>query len=116
MDGEVRLAKRGTLKYEAKTLENLLTHRYKNPYCNSCVREKMKHHRTFRGAFRRKLAKYRDLITFDFMDTRKTKKLGYETVKVVVRERFTGIIQSYPTPQRTPMKWSWPSRNSWEGK
>ena len=30
------LPKRGTLKHEARTLEHLLTHRYKNPYCNSC--------------------------------------------------------------------------------
>ena len=97
-DGGVRLSKRGTLKHEARTLEHLLTHRYKNPYCNSCVRAKMKHHKTYRGAFRRKLTKFGDLITFDFMDTRKTTKLGYDTVKeiLVIRDRFTGIIQSYP--------------------
>ena len=95
----VRLSKGGTLKHEARTLEHLLTHRYKNPYCNSCVRAKMKHHKTFRGAFRRKLTKFGDLITFDFMDTRKTTKLGYDTVKeiLVIRDRYTGIIQSYPS-------------------
>ena len=98
-DGGVRLSKRGTLKHEARTLEHLLTHRYKNPYCNSCVRAKMKHHKTYRGAFRRKLTKFGDLITFDFMDTRKTTKLGYDTVKeiLVIRDRYTGIIQSYPS-------------------
>ena len=48
-DGGVRLSKRGTLKHEARTLEHLLTHRYKNPYCDSCVRAKMKHHKTYRG-------------------------------------------------------------------
>ena len=101
-DGGVRLSKRGTLKHEARTLEHLLTHRYKNPYCNSCVRAKMKHHKTYRGAFRRKLTKFGDLITFDFMDTRKTTKLGYDTVKeiLVIRDRFTGIIQSYPSPTK----------------
>ena len=102
MDGEVRLAKRGTLKHEAETLQHLLTHRYKNPYWNSCIRAKMKHHRIFRGAFRRKLSKFGDLITFDFTDTQKTRKLGYDTVKeiLVVRDRYTGIIQSYPTPTK----------------
>ena len=55
----VRLSKRGTLKHEARTLWHLLTHRYKNPYCNSCVRAKMKHHKTYRGAFRRKLTNWR---------------------------------------------------------
>jgi len=35
------------------------------------------------------------------MDTRKTEKL-YETVKeiLVVRDRFTGVIQSYPAPTK----------------
>ena len=62
----------------------------------------MKHHKTYRGAFRRKLTKFGDLITFDFMDTRKTTKLGYDTVKeiLVIRDRFTGIIQSYPSPTK----------------
>ena len=58
-DGGVRLSKRGTLKHEARTLEHLLTHRYKNPYCNSCVRAKMKHHKTYRGAFSSKAHKIR---------------------------------------------------------
>ena len=57
-EGGARLSKRGALKHEARTLEHLLTHRYKNPYCNSCVRAKMKHHKTYRGAFRRKLTKF----------------------------------------------------------
>eukprot|EP00435_Cladocopium_sp_Y103_P013926 s811_g3.t1 len=32
-DGSVRLSKRGTLKNEARSKTHLLTHRYKNPYC-----------------------------------------------------------------------------------
>jgi len=98
-EGGLRFSKRGTLKHEARTLEHLLAHRYKNPYCNSCVRAKMKHHKTYRGAFRRKLTKFGDLITFDFVDTRKTTKLGYDTVKeiLIIRDRYTGIVQSYPS-------------------
>ena len=57
-DGSVRLSKRGTLKNESRTKAHLLTHRYKNPYCESCVRAKMKHRKTFRGAFQRKLTKF----------------------------------------------------------
>lgn len=98
IDGEVRLAKRGSLKHEAIRPYNIfLTDRYKNSFCNSCIRTKMKHHRTFRGAFKRKLSKFGDLITSDFMDTRKP-AVGYDTVKeiLVVRDRYTGIIQSYP--------------------
>ena len=33
------------------------------------------------------------------MDTRKTTKLGYDTVKeiLIIRDRYTGIVQSYPS-------------------
>eukprot|EP00439_Symbiodinium_sp_Y106_P065650 s1162_g10.t1 len=48
-------AKIGTLKAEASTLAHLCTHRYRNPYCESCIRAKMKHFRTRRGAFQREL-------------------------------------------------------------
>ena len=68
-NGAPNLRRRGTLKNEADKLEHILTHRYKNPSCDSCVRAKMRHHKTFRGAFRRKLKKFGD-ITFDFVDTR----------------------------------------------
>ena len=54
--GESRYAKPGTLKREAKTLDHLMTHGYSNPYCDSCIRAKMK------GSFKRKLSKFGDLI------------------------------------------------------
>ena len=44
--GESRYAKPGTLKREAKTLDHLMTHRYSNPYCESCMRAKMRHFKT----------------------------------------------------------------------
>ena len=75
-DGGVRLSKRGTLKNEARSKLHLLTHRYKNPYCESCVRAKMKHRKTFRGAFQRKLTKFGDLITFDYVDNRRIAEQG----------------------------------------
>ena len=76
-DGGVRLSKRGTLKNEARSKVHLLTHRYKNPYCESCVRAKMKHRKTFRGAFQRKLTKFGDLITFDYVDNRRIAEQDY---------------------------------------
>ena len=36
-----RKAKVGTLKAEAKTLAHLCTHRYRNPYCEACIRAKI---------------------------------------------------------------------------
>ena len=70
-DGGVGLSKRGTLKNEARSKNHLLTHRYKNPFCESCVRAKMKHRKTFRGAFQRKLEKFGDLVTFDYVGNRR---------------------------------------------
>ena len=53
VEGESRVAKRGTLKREANSSNHKLTHRYKNPYCDSCIRAKMKHFKTRRGAYKR---------------------------------------------------------------
>ena len=101
-DGSVRLSKRGTLKNEARTKVHLLTHRYKNPYCESCVRAKMKHRKTFRGAFQRKLTKFGDLVTFDYVDNRRIAEQDYGDDKTifVIRDRYTGMIQSYPSARK----------------
>ena len=69
VDGESKTARRGTLKAEAKTIEHLLTHRYKNPYCESCMRANVKHFKTHRGAFKRKLKAFGKLVTFNFFGT-----------------------------------------------
>ena len=97
-EGEQRMAKTGALKTEAKTVSHLLTHRYRNPYCQSCVRAKMKHFRTRRGAFKRVLKKWGDLITFDFADLEWTSYMGVpdERELLVIRDRFTGVIQAFP--------------------
>ena len=101
-DGGVRLSKRGTLKNEARSKLHLLTHRYKNPYCESCVRAKMKHRKTFRGAFQRKLTKFGDLITFDYVDNRRIAEQDYGDDKTifVIRDRYTGMLQSYPSARK----------------
>ena len=101
-DGGVRLSKRGTLKNEARSKLHLLTHRYKNPYCESCARAKMKHRKTFRGAFQRKLTKFGDLITFDYVDNRRIAEQDYGDDKTifVIRDRYTGMLQSYPSARK----------------
>ena len=101
-DGGVRLSKRGTLKNEGRSKLHLLTHRYKNPYCESCVRAKMKHRKTFRGAFQRKLTKFGDLITFDYVDNRRIAEQDYGDDKTifVIRDRYTGMLQSYPSARK----------------
>eukprot|EP00435_Cladocopium_sp_Y103_P045227 s435_g12.t3 len=101
-DGSVRLSKRGTLKNEARSKTHLLTHRYKNPYCESCVRAKMKHRKTFRGAFQRKLTKFGDLVTFDYIDNRRIVEQDYGDEKTifVIRDRYTGMLQAYPSARK----------------
>ena len=100
-DGGVRLSKRGTLKNEARSKLHLLTHRYKNPYCESCVRAKMKRRKTFRGAFQRKLKKFGDLITFDYVDNRRIAEQDYGDDKTIfIRDRYTGMLQSYPSARK----------------
>ena len=102
-EGEQRMAKPGVLKAEAKTIAHLLTHRYRNPYCQSCVRAKMKHFRTHRGAFKRELKKWGDLITFDFADLEWTNYMGIPDDRelLVIRDRFTGVIQAFPLKGKT---------------
>ena len=103
VEGESRVAKRGTLKREANSLNHKLTHRYKNPYCDSCIRAKMKHFKTHRGAYKRELKKFGDLITFDAVDTSKVHDdvLVLEKEVLVVRDCFTGIIGAYPSDRMT---------------
>ena len=97
-----RKAKVGTLKAEAKTLAHLCTHRYRNPYCEACIRAKMKHFRTEHGAFKRELKAWGDLITFDFLDMRKAADMGVGNDDemreiLVVRDVATRVIAAIPT-------------------
>ena len=78
------------------------SHRYKNPYCDPCVRAKMRHFKTHRGAFKRKLKQFGDLVTFDYMDVEKSIDYKFMTEKeiLVIRDRFTGIIWAYPSVRK----------------
>ena len=100
-----RKAKVGTLKAEANTLAHLCTHRYRNPYCESCIRAKMKHFRTKRGAFQRELKAWGDLLTFDFVDMRRAADAGVGIDDgareiLVVRDIATRMIAAIPTESR----------------
>lgn len=89
--GASRYAKRGSLK---RALDHLVTHRYSNPCCDSCIRAKMRHFKTKKGAFKRKLTKFGDLITFDFVDMGKATEMGWRDHKellVIIRDRYTGM-------------------------
>ena len=105
-EGVPRKAKVGTLKAEANTLSHLCTHRCRNPYFESCIRAKMRHFKTRRGAFKRKIEQWGDLITFDFVDTRDAKDRGVgiddDTREIlVVRDIAKKVVAAYPTASRS---------------
>ena len=54
-EGVSHKAKAGILKAEANTLNHLRIYRYRNPYCESCIRIKMRPFKTRRGAFKWKI-------------------------------------------------------------
>ena len=62
----------------------------------------MKHRKTFRGAFQRKLTKFGDLITFDYVDNRRIAEQDYGDDKTifVICDRYTGMLQSYPSARK----------------
>ena len=101
--GESRYAKPGALKREAKTLDHLMTHRYRNPFCDSCIRAKMRHFKSRKGAFKWKLSKFDDLITFDFVDMGTATEMGWKDRKelIVIRDRFTGMVLGSPVPDKS---------------
>ena len=102
VDGASRMVRRGTRKAEARTIQHLLTHRYRNPYFESCIRAKMRHYKTHRGAFNRRLKAFGDLVTFDFIDVQRIMDQGIHTDReiFVIRDRYTGIIWAYPSMEK----------------
>ena len=51
VEGIPRLAKPGALRGEANTISRLLTHRFWNLFCQTCVRAKMKRRKTSERSF-----------------------------------------------------------------
>ena len=62
----------------------------------------MKHWKTFRGAFQRRLTKFGDLLTFGYVDNRQVHEqdFGAEKTIFVIRDRYTGMIQTYPSARK----------------
>ena len=62
----------------------------------------MKHRKKFRGAFQRKLTKFGDLVTFDYVDNRQIYEHDYGVEKTifVIRDQYTGMIQAYPSARK----------------
>ena len=85
----------GTLKDDTNTLTHVLTHRYRNPLCESCVKAKMRHFRSKSGAFQREVKTFGDLITFDLVESAGDAENNDKYV-MIIRDIYTGIIMGYP--------------------
>ena len=89
----------GVLKKDANSIAHLLTHRYRNPFCESCVKAKMRHFRSRTGAFKREVKTFGDLVTFDFVAASGDHEVEGRYA-LIIRDIYTGIIMAYPTARR----------------
>ena len=80
------------------SLHHLLTHLPKNPYCVSCQQAKMRQRYYHRGAFKRELDQFGEIITCDHVVTpsMRMQGLGGERFGLSVRDLSTGLISLYP--------------------
>lgn len=62
----------------------------------------MKHYKTHTGAFKRQLKSFGDLVTLDFIDTRRIMDQGIHTHSeiFVIRDKYTGMIWAYPLKEK----------------
>ena len=89
----------GVLKRDADSIAHLLTHRYRNPFCESCVKAKMRHFRSRTGAFKREVKTFGDLVTFDFVTASGDHEVEGRYA-LIIRDIYTGFIMAYPTARR----------------
>ena len=89
----------GVLKKDANSIAHLLTHRYRNPFCESCVKAKMRHFRSRTGAFKREVKTFGDLVTFDFVTASGDHEVEGRYA-LIIRDIYTGIIMAFPTARR----------------
>ena len=89
----------GVLKKDANSIAHLLTHRYRNPFCESCVKAKMRHFRSRTGAFKREVKTFGDLVTFDFVTASGDHEVEGRYA-LIIRDIYTGVIMAYPTARR----------------
>ena len=93
------------LKKEAVSLNHLMTHRRKNPYCASCQRAKHQAKPARRKAKRLEdpPTQFGDIVTSDHMITQSQQDQGTrgETTCMVMLDRATSFIGVYPLASKT---------------
>ena len=96
----VKVPKR-KLKEEAVSMAHLISHRFKNPYCQACVRGKMRHLYTKKGAFQRELKEWGDVVTLDFVFPEDQMDDDFVMKMLTVKDIFTNFIGAYPVDTRS---------------
>ena len=96
----VKVPKR-KLKEEAVSMAHLISHRFKNPYCQACVRGKMRHLYTKKGAFQRELKEWGDVVTLDFVFPEDQMDDDFVVKMLTVKDIYTNFIGAYPVDTRS---------------
>ena len=96
----VKVPKR-KLKEEAVSMAHLISHRFKNPYCQACVRGKMRHLYTKKGTFQRELKEWGDVVTLDFVFPEDQMDDDFVMKMLTVKDIFTNFIGAYPVDTRS---------------
>ena len=89
------------LKEEAVSMAHLISHRIKNPYCQACVRGKMRHLYTKKGAFQRELKEWGDVVTLDFVFPEDQMDDDFVMKMLTVKDIYTNFIGAYPVDTRS---------------
>eukprot|EP00435_Cladocopium_sp_Y103_P051725 s387_g16.t1 len=91
------------LREEAKSIQHMLTHIPKNPYCDICQRAKMFKPPSYAvgGSTKVEAENFGDHITADFLVTRDEEEVGIDDEKtaLVVKDVATGFMYVYYLPQ-----------------
>ncbi len=71
--GQTPVSHEQALRVEAKSVQHMLTHKPKNPFCSICDRAKA---RQSRASFQRELHEWGGLVTVDHIDSRRAEMMG----------------------------------------
>ena len=82
-------------------MAHLISHRFKNPYCQACVRGKMRHLYTKKGAFQRVLKEWGDVVTLDFVFPEDQMDDDFVMKMLTVKDIYTNFIGAYPVDTRS---------------
>ena len=91
-----------SLREEANSLYHLLTHKTKNPFCESCRRAKMKEKRKYSGSYKNTATRWGQLVTGDHIVSTQDNMLGIDGSRdsLVLKDAFSGFKAAYPMTDR----------------